>query len=64
MNPQNYQNKQKMLDLKLLKTLYNTGACVLTQPSMERGLLTYIINILIQIKISANEKKIKFIFLI
>jgi len=42
--------------------LYNTGACVLTQPSMERGLLTYIINILIQIKISANEKKIKFSF--
>lgn len=40
--------------------LYNTGACVLTQPTMERGLITYIINILIQVIISANEKKVKF----
>lgn len=40
--------------------LYDTGACVLTQPTMERGLTTYILNILIQIIISANEKNVKF----
>ena len=40
--------------------LYNTGACVLTQPSFERGLMTFIINILTQIMISAKEKKVKF----
>ena len=40
--------------------LFYTGACVLTQPTMERGLITYIINILTQIIISAKEKKIKF----
>ena len=40
--------------------LYDTGACVLTQPTMERGLITYIINILTQIIISANEKNVKF----
>ena len=42
--------------------LYNTGACVLTQPTLERGLTTYIINLLIQIIISANEKNIQFKF--
>ena len=40
--------------------LYYTGACVLTQPTMERGLISYIINILTQIYISANKKNIKF----
>ena len=40
--------------------LYNTGACVLTQPNFERGLMTFIINILTQIMISAKEKKVKF----
>lgn len=40
--------------------LFNTGACVLTQPTMERGLITYIINMLTQIKISANEKNVNF----
>ena len=40
--------------------LYNTGACVLTQPSLERGLMTFIINILTQIMLSAKEKNVKF----
>ena len=40
--------------------LYNTGACVLTKPTLERGLITYFVNILIQIIICANEKKVKF----
>lgn len=45
---------------KFKSFLYNTGACVLTQPTLERGLITYIINLLTQIIISANKKKIKF----
>ena len=40
--------------------LYHTGACVLTQPTMERGLMTYILNILVQILNCAYEKNIKF----
>jgi hypothetical protein len=40
--------------------LFNTGACVLTQPTFERGLMTFIINLLTQIMISAKEKKVKF----
>ena len=40
--------------------LYNTGACVLTQPTMERGLISFILNILIQIFISAEEKNMRF----
>ena len=40
--------------------LYNTGACVLTQPNMERGLITYVVNILTQIIICANKKNVEF----
>ena len=40
--------------------LYNTGACVLKQPNFERGLITFIINLIIQILISANENNVKF----
>ena len=40
--------------------LYNTGACVLNQPTLERGLITYFMTILIHILISANKKNIKF----
>ena len=40
--------------------LYNTGACVLTQPSMERGLITYVVNILTQILICSKEKSVEF----
>ena len=40
--------------------LYNTGACVLIRPTLERGLISYIINILTQIYINANKKKVKF----
>lgn len=40
--------------------LYNTGACVLTQPTIERGLITYIINFLTQIIICAKKKSVKF----
>ena len=40
--------------------LYNTGACVLTQPTMERGLITYVVHLLTQIIICANQKKVEF----
>lgn len=40
--------------------LYYTGACVLTQPTMERGLITYVVNLLTQINICANQKKVEF----
>jgi len=40
--------------------LYNTGACVLTQPTMERGLITYVVNLLTQIIMCANQKKVEF----
>ena len=40
--------------------LYHTGACVLIRPTMERGLISYIINILTQIYICANKKNLKF----
>ena len=40
--------------------LYNTGACVLTQPSLERGLITYVVNILTQILICSKEKSVEF----
>ena len=40
--------------------LYNTGACVLTQPTMERGLITYVVNLLTQIIICANQKNVEF----
>ena len=40
--------------------LYNTGACVLTQPSLERGLITYIINLITQIIICSKENNKKF----
>ena len=39
--------------------LYNTGACVLTQPTLERGLITYIITLLTQIIICSNENNKK-----
>ena len=40
--------------------LFNTGACVLTQPTFERGLITYIINLLTQIIICSNENNKNF----
>ena len=45
---------------KFESLLYNTGACVLTQPTMERGLITYVVNLLTQILICAKEKNVEF----
>ena len=57
---QEAENERIKISKKFESFLYNTGACVLTRPTMERGLISYIINILTQIYISANKKNIKF----
>ena len=54
------EKERVKISKKLELFLDYTGACVLTQPTMERGLISYIINILTQIYISANKKNIKF----
>ena len=53
---QEAENERIKISKKFESFLYNTGACVLIRPTMERGL----INILTQIYISANKKKVKF----
>ena len=57
---QEAENERIKISKKFESFLYNTGACVLVRPTMERGLISYIINILTQIYISANKKKVKF----
>ena len=57
---QEAENERIKISKKFESFLYNTGACVLIRPTMERGLISYIINILTQIYISANKKKVKF----
>ena len=57
---QDSENTRIEIANKFESFLYNTGACVLTQPNMERGLITYIVNILTQILICAKEKKVEF----
>ena len=56
---QEAENERIKISKKFESFLYNTGACVLVRPTMERGLISYIINILTQIYISANKKKVK-----
>ena len=57
---QEAENERIKISKKFESFLYNTGACVLTRPTMERGLISFIINILTQIYICANKKKVKF----
>ena len=57
---QEAENERIKISKKFESFLFNTGACVLTRPTMERGLISYIINILTQIYINANKKKVKF----
>ena len=40
--------------------LYETGACVLTNPTFERGLVTYIVYFITQLLICAKEKNIEY----
>jgi len=54
------ENKRKEIAEKFEKFLYETGACVLTQPTIERGLTTYIVNIITQIIICAKAKSVEF----
>ena len=57
---QDSENSRIEIANKFESFLYNTGACVLTQPTMERGLITYIVNLLTQILICAKEKNVEF----
>ena len=54
--------EKERLDIanKFKSFLENTGACALTQPTMERGLITFIIYLIAQILICAKEKNIEF----
>jgi hypothetical protein len=54
------ENKRKEIAAKFECFLFNMGGCVLTQPTMERGLITYVVNLLTQIIICANQKKVEF----
>ena len=56
----NAEKERIKISKKFELFLYYTGACVLTKPTFERGLISYIINILTQIYISANKKNVKF----
>ena len=57
---QKAEGERIKISKKFESFLYNTGACVLIRPTLERGLISYIINILSQIYINANKKKVKF----
>ena len=57
---QKAEGERIKISKKFESFLYNTGACVLIRPTLERGLISYIINILTQIYINANKKKVKF----
>ena len=57
---QKAESERIKISKKFESFLYNTGACVLIRPTLERGLISYIINILSQIYINANKKKVKF----
>ena len=57
---QKAESERIKISKKFESFLYNTGACVLIRPTLERGLISYIINILAQIYINANKKKVKF----
>ena len=57
---QKAEGERIKISKKFESFLCNTGACVLIRPTLERGLISYIINILTQIYINANKKKVKF----
>ena len=54
------EEKRQEIEDKFKSFLINTGACVLTQPSLERGLITYVIFFITQILICVKEKKEQF----
>ena len=53
---QEAENERIKISKKFESFLYNTGACVLVRPTMERGLISYIINILTQIYMQIKRK--------
>ena len=54
------EKERKEIANKFETFLLNTGACVLTQPTMERGLITYVVFLLTQIIRCAEETNNKF----
>lgn len=54
------ENNQKEIAQEFKTFLYDTGACVLTQPTVERGLITYLIFLLTQIIKCAKDVNSKF----
>ena len=58
------ENERKEIAEKFECFLFNTGGCVLTQPTMERGLTTYIVYLMTQMIIYAKEKHAEFYFLV
>ena len=53
------EQRQKIAD-KFKELLVDTGACVITKPTLERAAITYIIYLFSQIMLSAKEKNEKF----
>lgn len=54
------EKQRQEIEDKFRSFLFNTGACVLTQPTLERGLITYVIFFITQILICAKDKKEQF----
>lgn len=50
------ENKRQELAQKFEQMLYETGACVLRQPNLERAMITYLIFLLTKVQLSAKEK--------
>jgi hypothetical protein len=54
------ENERKEIAAKFESFLFNTGGCVLTQPTMEKGLTTFLVYLMTQILICAKEKRAEF----
>lgn len=54
------ENCRKEIATKFENMLVETGSCVLRQPTFERSVITYIVNLLTQIKISAKKNNVQF----
>ena len=57
---QEIEDTREIIANKFKNFLQDTGACVLLQPTLERGLITYVIYFITQILICAKEKNEQF----
>ena len=53
------ENKRQEIADKFENMLIKTGACVLRKPTLERGILTYIVSFCVKLKYSAKNKNIE-----